>query len=404
MAVNLPPTTELASVPGLELGAAEANIRYQGRLDVAIMTCAPDSVAGGVFTKNSYRAAPVLVAERHCGAVRGLVVNSGNANAATGAVGLADAESMCALLAERIGCGKMEVLPFSTGVIGEALPMDRMAQGIATAFDARRPDGWLATAEAIMTTDTAPKGVSTSFQVAGQTVVATGIVKGSGMIRPDMATMLAFLGTDAGFTPTVAKSLARELADCSFNRLTIDGDTSTNDSFVVVGTGVADLPLIDDTASSAYRQLVDGLRPVVEELAIRTVRDGEGATKFVTIVVEQGHTERECLDVAYTVAHSPLVKTAIFAGDPNWGRFCMAIGRAGITDLDPDQVNLHLDDVCIATAGKIDPNYVEDEAAAVMANDEFTVRIALGRGSATARVWTSDLSYEYVKINAEYRT
>lgn len=404
MAVNLPDIGTLAPVNGIELGVAAANIRYEGRLDLAVLTCAPGSVAGGVFTQNSYRAAPVIVAEENCGAIRGLVVNSGNANAATGDVGLIDARRMCSLLGEQIGCEADEILPFSTGVIGETLPMDRMAEGITSAFAARRPDGWNTAAEAIMTTDTVPKGESVEFIVNGHKITATGIVKGSGMIRPDMATMLAFLGTDAAVSPAVAKHLALELAERSFNRLTIDGDTSTNDAFVVVGTGTASLPVITDVHSSAYADLREGLLPLVQELAIRTVRDGEGATKFVTVFVEGGKTERECLDVAYTVAHSPLIKTAIFAGDPNWGRFCMAIGRAGIGNLDPYRVSLHLDDVVVATDGKIDPSYEEKNAAEVMALDEFTVRIHLGRGAASAQVWTSDLSYEYVKINAEYRT
>ena len=404
MSVNLPVTSQLAVVPGLACGAAEANIRYRDRLDVAVFTCAPGSVAGGVFTQNSYRAAPVLVAERHCGDVRGLVVNSGNANAATGDEGLADAIHMCELLAQHLDSDPHDVLPFSTGVIGERLPMDRMAKGIEDAVTAASEEGWLDTAHAIMTTDTAPKGVSLSFDVQGSTIAATGIVKGSGMIRPDMATMLAFLGTDAGFTVEVASQLAFDLAERSFNRLTIDGDTSTNDAFVVIGTNQSELPLIEKVHSNAYRQLLFGLTPLVEELAMRTVRDGEGATKFVTVRVTGGRTELECLDVAYTVAHSPLIKTAIFAGDPNWGRFCMAIGRAGIRDLDPNRVDLFLDDVCIARHGKIAPTYVEAAAAKVMASDEFTVDIRLGRGNATERVWTSDLSYDYVKINAEYRT
>ena len=404
MAVNLPDIGKLAPVNGIELGVAAANIRYEGRLDLAVMKCDPGSVAGGVFTQNSYRAAPVVVAEANCGAVRGLVVNSGNANAATGDVGLRDAERMCSLLGEHIGCAATDVLPFSTGVIGELLPMDRMAQGIASAFKDCRRDGWNSAAEAIMTTDTAPKGVSVEFDVDGHKIAATGIVKGSGMIRPDMATMLAFLGTDVAVSSDVAKQLTVDLAERSFNRLTIDGDTSTNDAFVVVATGQATLPPVTEIQSRAYAMLREGLQPLVQELAIRTVRDGEGATKFVTVLIEGGRTERECLDVAYTVAHSPLVKTAIFAGDPNWGRFCMAIGRAGIADLEPYRVSLHLDDVCVATDGKIDPTYVEVKAADVMARDEFTVRINLGRGSAAAQVWTSDLSYEYVKINAEYRT
>ena len=319
MAVNLPRTQSLLAVNGIELGVAEANIRYHGRFDVAVMTCTPGSVAGGVFTQNRYCAAPVIVAKSHCGPVRGLVINSGNANAATGDVGMRDAYTMCSLLGQHLNCAAEDVLPFSTGVIGEQLPMDRMAKGIEQAFNARRRDGWNAAAKAIMTTDTASKGLSTTFEIDGHAVTATGIVKGSGMIRPDMATVLAFLGIDAAITSPVAKRLALDLAEQSFNRLTIDGDTSTNDSFVVIGTARSTLPVIDAVQCATYQQLLAGLKPVVEELAIRTVRDGEGATKFVTVfLVEGGRTERECLDIAYTVAHSPLVKTALF-GRPKLG-------------------------------------------------------------------------------------
>ena len=268
---------------------------------------------------------------------------------------------------------------------------------------AANPDGWADAARAIMTTDTEPKALSRTFTIEGSTVTATGTVKGSGMIRPDMATMLAFLGTDASMTGDVAQHLARDLADRSFNRLTIDGDTSTNDSFVVMASCQAG-PMITSTDAPAYSELLAGLEPIVVELAERTVRDGEGATKFVTVEVEGGRDEAECLEVAYTIAHSPLVKTAIFAGDPNWGRFCMAIGRAPIADRDPTKVNLYLDDVQIAADGLVAPTYEESQAAAVMQRDEYVVRVQLGRGSARERVWTSDLSYEYVKINAEYRT
>ena len=404
MPVNLPPIEPLRPIKGIEVGASQANIRYRDRLDLAVFRCEPGSIAGGVFTKSSYRAAPVLVAERHMGEVRGMVVNSGNANAATGDQGLADAVGMCDLLGNEIDCTKDKILPFSTGVIGELLPMDRMAAGIEEACQSLSPNGWNAAAQAIMTTDTAPKGASTTFNLRGSTVTATAIVKGSGMIRPDMATMLAFLGTDAGFSASVATQLAKDLAERSFNRITVDGDTSTNDSFVVVGTNQAESPKIESTTGAGYNELLKGLSPLVEDLAQGLVRDGEGATKFVTIHVKGGRTERECLNVAYTVGNSPLVKTAFFAGDPNWGRFCMAIGRAGIEDLDPNQVSLHLDSVGIAKNGQIDPDYVEEQAAEVMGQDEYVVLIDLGRGNAEARVWTSDLSYDYVKINAEYRT
>lgn len=404
MSVNLPAIQPLLAIEGIELGAVEANIRYRERLDLAVMRFAPGSVAGGVFTQNSYRAAPVMVAENHIGHVRGLVVNSGNANAATGEEGLADALGMCSLLAQQIGCETDEVLPFSTGVIGELLPMDHVAAGIQSASKSLRVDGWNSVAEAIMTTDTAPKGLSAEFRVGSDSVRATGIVKGSGMIRPDMATMLAFLGTDAGLSAPVANQLAKDLADRSFNRLTIDGDTSTNDAFVVIGTNQSNAPLVESTRSNEYDEILSGLSPLVEELAQRLVRDGEGATKFVTVQVKGGRTERECLDTAFVVANSPLVKTALFAGDPNWGRFCMAIGKAGIEDLDPYKVSLSLNEVSVAQDGKIAPTYVESEAAGVMEKDEYTVAINLGRGNAEARIWTSDLSYEYVKINAEYRT
>ena len=398
MAVNLPPLGELRAVPGIRIGTAAAGIKYRDRDDLALFALEPGSTVGGVFTQSSFRAAPVVVAAERLGAARGLVVNSGNANAATGERGLADARSSCALAAEVLGCDANEVLPFSTGVIGEFLPMDRVAEGIAQAGNALRDDAWLSAARAIMTTDTQPKAVSSRFEIGGSQVTATAIVKGSGMIRPDMATLLAFLGTDAALSAEAVQALARDLGERSFNRLTIDGDTSTNDSFVVVATGHAGV------GDGHYDALLDALTPLVVDLAERTVRDGEGATKFVTVTVGGGASADECLRAAYTVAHSPLVKTALFAGDPNWGRFCMAIGRAGIEGLDPAGVSLHLDDVCVADGGLVAASYTEEQGAAVMARDEFTVRIDLGRGDCEETVWTSDFSYEYVRINAEYRT
>ena len=398
MAVNLPPAGELSAVPGVRIGTAAAGIKYRERDDLALFAFGEGSMVGGVFTRNSFRAAPVTLAAERLGAARGFVVNSGNANAATGERGLADARSSCVLAAEVLGCDANEVLPFSTGVIGEFLPMDRMADGIGRAAEALSEDAWLPAARAIMTTDTQPKGVSGRFGIGGSQVTATGIVKGSGMIRPDMATLLAFLGTDASLSADAVQALARDLGDRSFNRLTIDGDTSTNDSFVVVATGRAGV------GDEHYDALLAAFTPLVVDLAERTVRDGEGATKFVTVSAEGGASSEECLRVAYTVAHSPLVKTALFAGDPNWGRFCMAIGRAGIEGLDPSGVSLHLDDVCVAEGGLVAASYTEAQGAGVMARDEFTVRIDLGRGTCAESVWTSDLSYEYVKINAEYRT
>ena len=364
----------------------------------------PGSVTGGVFTRSAFAAAPVVLARQHVGASRALVVNSGNANAATGEHGLADARATCAHVATVLGVDESAVLPFSTGVIGEFLDMDAMRRGVDAAAAVARPDGWADAAHAIMTTDTAPKAVSLEANVDGVPIRATGMVKGSGMIRPDMATLLAFLGTDAAVTADVAGRLARDLAERSFNRVTIDGDTSTNDSFVVMATGKAGGPVIDDVASPGYLELRDALAPVVMELAERTARDGEGATKFMTVRVDEGASAAECPEVAFTIAHSPLIKTAVFAGDPNWGRFCMAIGRAHVPGLDPDAVDLYLDDVCVARGGLMADEYTEEAGAAVMARDEFTVRVLLGRGTASETVWTSDLSYDYVRINAEYRT
>ena len=402
MAVNLPPLGELRAIPGIRIGAAAAGIKYRDRDDLAVFALDKGSTVGGIFTQSSFRAPPVAVAAQRLGGARGLVVNSGNANAATGERGLADARSSCALAAQVLGCDANEVLPFSTGVIGEFLPMDRMAEGIRRAGSALRDDAWLSAARAIMTTDTQPKGASGRFEIGGSQVTATAICKGSGMIRPDMATLLAFLGTDAALSGQAVQALARDLGERSFNRLTIDGDTSTNDSFVVVASGCA--PGRTGVADEHYDALLAAFTPLAVDLAERTVRDGEGATKFVTVTVQGGACADECLRAAYTVAHSPLVKTALFAGDPNWGRFCMAIGRAGVQDLDPAGVSLHLDEVCVADGGLVAPSYTEEQGAEVMARDEFTVRIDLGRGDCSETVWTSDLSYEYVRINAEYRT
>lgn len=404
MAVNLPPMGKLLSIDGIRLGAAEAGVKYSDRLDLAVVLLDPGSSVGGVFTLSAFQAAPVVLARERVGASRALVINSGNANAATGERGLADARSTCDHLASLIGVVDTEVLPFSTGVIGEFLDMDAMRRGIDAAVGTARPDGWADAARAIMTTDTAPKAVSATGMVGGHPIRATGMVKGSGMIHPDMATMLAFLGTDAAVSTDAVQSLAQDLADGSLNRVTVDGDTSTNDAFVVIATGRAGGTPVTGRDDPRYGELLDGLTPVAVDLAQRTARDGEGATKFVTVRVEEGQSSADCLAVAYTIAHSPLVKTAIFAGDPNWGRFCMAIGRAGVSGLDPDTVGLYLDDVCVARGGLVAEEYREEAGAAVMAKDEFTVRVTLGRGDVSETVWTTDLSYEYIRINAEYRT
>ena len=404
MAVNLPPLGELLPIPGIRVGTAAAGIKYADRLDVAVMLLAPGTTVGGVFTRNAFAAAPVAVARAGLGSARALVVNSGNANAATSERGLADARASCAHLAARAGLEAHQAIPFSTGVIGEFLNMAAMREGINAAVAAAAEDGWASAAKAIMTTDTAPKALSLQTTAAGVPCRATGMAKGAGMICPNMATMLAFLGTDAALSPPAVQALTSTLAERSFNRVTIDGDTSTNDAFVVMATGQNGGPRIDAPTGDAYEELLAALTPLAAELAQRIARDGEGATKFVTVRVEQGATAAECRQVAYAIAHSPLVKTALFAGDPNWGRFCMAIGRAGVPALDQTAVGLFIDDVCIANGGLVAAEYTEEAGAAAMAKDEFTVRVLLGRGEAEDTVWTTDLSYDYVRINAEYRT
>ena len=404
MSVNLPVMGVLEEVPGIRIGTADARIRDNGRDDIAVFAFEPGATAGGVYTSNSYRAAPVEIASACPGPARGFIVNSGNANAATGERGVNDAMQTCSHLASLLECAVTEILPFSTGVIGEFLPMENILAGIDQAHQALSPNHWAQAAAAIMTTDTAPKGLSNRFKLGGREAIGTGIVKGSGMIRPDMATLLAFVGTNASITPEIARRLTLDLAELSFNRLTVDGDTSTNDSFVVVASGAGDHDAIHDNSSSEYFELFRGLTPIVRELAIRTIRDAEGATRFITIHVHGGRDSSECMRVAYTVAHSPLVKTALFAGDPNWGRFCMAIGRAGIRDLDPYGVSLNLNDVRVAIGGMVSDSYREEDGAEVMAKDEYDITIDLGRGSSQETIWTSDLSYEYVRINAEYRS
>ncbi len=358
----------------------------------------------GVFTRSAFRAAPVLLCQRHLaeGPPRALLVNSGNANAATGDLGIADAVRCCNWVAKGLGVDPRAVLPFSTGVIGPRLPLEKLESGIADALGCLGDD-WRPAALAIMTTDTAPKALSKSVQVDGCTVTVTGCAKGAGMIKPDMATMLAYIATDAGIEQRLLERMIREVSETTFNRITIDGDTSTNDSFVLIATGVSGVHL-ESAKDRGYREVKNAIAEVASQLAQRIVRDGEGATKFVTVNVTGGKARAECLAVAYTIAESPLIKTALFASDPNWGRFCMAIGRAGVKDLDPSRVSLHLDEVCVAERGMIASTYTEEAGARVMAKDEITVRVDLGRGKAAETVWTCDFSYDYVKINAEYRT
>ena len=393
-------------VPGVRLAAVAAGIRYQNRADLCLLELAPGTRCAAVFTRNAFCAAPVTLARRHLAATppRYLLINSGNANAGTGPRGLADAEASCAALATLAGCRAEEVLPFSTGVIGEPLPVDRLAAALPAALAALDAAAWPLAARAIMTTDTRPKLVSRRLAVAGRAAVITGIAKGAGMIRPDMATMLAFLATDVALDQGLLQACLAEAVATSFNAITIDGDTSTNDACVIAATGtLGNLPLVDAESADA-RAFRQALTELCKELATAIVRDGEGATKLVTLVVEEAMDEPEARRVADTIAHSPLVKTALFASDPNWGRILAAVGRAGLDDLDIDRVRIWLGDTLIVCDGGRDPGYTEQAGRAAMAGAEIGIRVALGRGQARTRVLTCDLSYDYVKINAEYRT
>ncbi|WJW74942.1 bifunctional glutamate N-acetyltransferase/amino-acid acetyltransferase ArgJ [Thiohalobacter sp. IOR34] len=404
MAVGLKTPTHLHPVAGIRLGTVQAGIRYPDRRDLVLMEIAEGATSAAVFTRNAFCAAPVRVAREHLqrGEPRYLLINTGNANAGTGETGLRDARESCAVLARETGCSPTEVLPFSTGVIGEPLPMDRLLAGIPRTLEALEEDAWLEAAHGILTTDTLPKGGSRRIEIDGQPLTLTGIAKGAGMIRPDMATMLCFVATDARIDRALLQQALNQAVDASFNRITVDGDTSTNDACMLVASGRGGARI--DAAGPAYDSFAAALRELCIELAQAIVRDGEGATKFVTVEVGGGRDTDECLQVAYTIAHSPLVKTALFASDPNWGRILAAIGRAGLDRLDIDAVQVFLGDVCIVRQGGRAPDYTEDAGAAVMAEAEILIRIELGRGSARERIWTTDLSYDYVRINAEYRT
>lgn len=409
MAVNLPlPLAEnLKPVAGVELGWAEAGVRKANRKDVLVVRIAQGSTVAGVFTRNRFCAAPVQVCREHLAAgkgIRAIVVNTGNANAGTGEPGLANARATCDALAAQLGIAPEQVLPFSTGVILEPLPVDRIAAALPAAIANAKPDNWLAAAESIMTTDTQPKAASRTVQIGGKTVTLSGISKGAGMIRPNMATMLGFVATDATVSQDVLQALVSYAADHSFNSITIDGDTSTNDSFVLIASGKAGAPAIERAEGADFEALRAALTDLSQELAQMIVRDGEGATKLMTIQVEGGKDVAECRLIAYAVAHSPLVKTAFYASDPNLGRILAAVGYAGVDDLDVERVNLWLDDVLVARDGGRNPEYREEDGQRVMKQAEITVRIALGRGDATATVWTCDLSHDYVSINADYRS
>jgi glutamate N-acetyltransferase/amino-acid N-acetyltransferase len=404
MPVNLtaPRPQDLFPVPGVQLGITMAGVRKANRRDLTVITLAEGSQVAGVFTSNRFCAAPVQLCRKHLAAgvgTRALVANAG-----TGEDGLVRAFSTCVALARHLELAPEQVLPFSTGVIMETLPSERIAAGLPGAIADLKEDNWATAAEAIMTTDTLPKAASRRVQIGGKTVTVTGISKGAGMIRPNMATMLGFVATDAVVAPGLLQGLVSEAADRSFNRITIDGDTSTNDSFVLVASGLAGHAPIADVASIDYATLRQAVVEVSQQLAQAIVRDGEGATKFITVQIDGGRNEAECRQAAYAIAHSPLVKTAFFASDPNLGRILAAVGYAGIADLDQGQIDLYLDDVHVVHQGGRRVEYREEDGARVMKQAEITVRIGLNRGPATATVWTCDFSYEYVKINADYRS
>lgn len=409
MPVNLrvPERAALRPVPGVAIGTAMAGIRKANRRDLLVLQLPPGASAAGVFTTNRFCAAPVRVCREHlaasAGAIRALVVNTGCANAGTGATGVANARRSCEEVARLLGCAPEQVLPFSTGVILEHLPMERLLAGIGTAVGALGASDWLDAAEAIMTTDTLPKGASREVDVGGMRVVVTGIAKGSGMIRPNMATMLGYVATDAALPQPLLARWAREVADLSFNRVTVDGDTSTNDSLMLLASGASGATVADEAAPGAAA-LKAAIVEVAQQLAQALARDGEGATKFITIDVERAGSQAEAAAVAYAIAHSPLVKTAFFASDPNLGRILAAIGYAGIADLDVDRVDLFLDDVHVAARGGRHPAYREEDGQRVMKKDEIRIRVLLDRGEASTTVWTCDLSHDYVSINADYRS
>ena len=399
MAVNLPPPdpSALHAVAGVELGVAMAGVKKAGRKDLLVMRLAPGAKVAGVFTRNRFCAAPVLLAKKHLkNPVRALVVNTGNANAGTGKEGMSRAFSVCASLARILNCKPVQILPFSTGVIMEQLPSEKLIAALPGLKDA----GWLDAAEAIMTTDTVPKACSRKVKLSGGEATVTGIAKGAGMIRPDMATMLGFVATDANVPRPALSAMVKRVADRSFNCVTVDGDTSTNDSFVLISSGLG----VEVRNQKDREMLEQTILRVAQQLAQAIIRDGEGATKFVTVAVERGRSEAECRKVAYAIAHSPLVKTAFFASDPNLGRILAAIGYAGVNDLSADRIDLYLDDVLVVKKGSRNPSYMEPLALAAMKKPEFTVRAVLNRGKAAAALWTCDLSFDYVKINAEYRT
>ncbi len=406
MAVGDVTMPQMHVVKGVKIGSTEAYVRYQNRRDLVIFEFAEGSNVAGVFTQNAFCAAPVHVSKAHLQLAnpRYLVINTGNANAGTGKIGMANAEATCAKMAELAGVSKTEILPFSTGVIGEQLPLARLLTGLQPALNTLKDDAWLDAATGIMTTDTLPKGASEQFELDGILYTMTGISKGAGMIRPNMATMLGYVATDVPISRELVQQLLKTTVNVSFNRITIDGDTSTNDSCIFVATGQAGGTEITSVDDARYTVVLGVLTRVMKRLAQLIVHDGEGETKFMTVAVEGGADTQECCDIAYSIAHSPLVKTAFFASDPNWGRILAAIGYAGVTNLDVEKIQVWLDDVQICKDGGAAADYTEEAGARVMSQAEITIRVDLGRGQAKDTVYTCDLSYDYVKINADYRS
>ena len=408
MPVNLkaPIKEEILPIAGIKLGVASAGIKKVGRIDLVLIELIEGAVTSAIYTQNAFCAAPVTLAKQHQNEVspRYLLINSGNANAGTGELGMQAAEACCQAVAELSDLNSNSVLPFSTGVIGQQLPVSRITTALPDAYQNLAADNWFAAAQGIMTTDTIAKALSKQIEIDGVTVTVTGIAKGSGMIRPDMATMLSYIATDAAVEKAVLDEMLIKAANQSFNRISVDGDTSTNDSLVLMATGQAANILITDLDTSNGKLLYQAIADVSQHLAHAIVRDGEGATKFIEIEVEQGLDTEECRQVAYTIAHSPLVKTALFASDPNWGRILAAVGRSGIRNFDLSKVAIYLGDVCIVDGGEPDSNYTEEKGQQVTSQDEIAIRVVLGRGDSSDTVWTCDFSYDYVKINAEYRT
>jgi len=409
MPVNLTPpvAAQLLPVAGVSLGIAEANIKRENRKDLLVMQLCEGARVAGVFTRNRFCAAPVIVAREHLAqndGIRALVVNTGNANAGTGEQGLQDARTTCAALAGLLGCKATQILPYSTGVIMEILPVAKIAAGLPAAVANMRADNWYDAAHAIMTTDIVAKAMSKQVMVDGVQVTITGIAKGSGMIHPNMATMLGYIATDAAIAQPQLQAMVSEAANRSFNCITVDGDTSTNDALMLIATGKAASPEVHATDSSAYQTLQAAISEVATYLAQAIVRDGEGATKFITVHVEGGKDEAECKQIGYSIARSPLVKTAFFASDPNLGRILAAIGYAGIDDLDVAALKLYLDEVLVAEHGGRAASYREEDGQRVMQQSDITIRVVLNRGAADATLWTCDFSYDYVKINASYRS